>query len=128
MKRHAAEVLFRRKLWLVLPLLLIVPLSFVYVLRHVPKQWLVTASVWVDQDKTLYTDERLGYSPAVNQSDLLNNFIRTRSFAQTVLAKTSVAPELNDPRTAERLITEFPSHVHASATSSVFIAITVTTP
>lgn len=128
MKRHAAEVLFRRKLWLVLPLLLIVPASVVYALRHVPKQWLVTASVWVDQDKTLYSDERLGYSPAVNQSDLLNNFTRTRSFAQAVLAKTSVAPELKDPRTADRLISEFPSHVHASASSSVFIGLAVTTP
>src|SRR5581483_8868170 len=128
MKRHAAEVLFRRKLWLVLPLLVIVPLSLVYALRHVPKQWLVTASVWVDQDKTLYSDERLGYTPAVNQSDLLNNFVRTRSFAQTVLSKTSVAPELNDPRAADRLIAEFPSHVHASANSSAFIGVTVTTP
>ncbi len=127
MKRHAVEVLFRRKLWLVLPLLLIVPPSIAYALRQVPKQWLVTASVWVDQDKSLYTDDRLGYAPAVNQADLLNNFIRTRSFAESVLSKTPVASELSDPRTADRLLSDFPKHVHASASSTAFIGVTVVT-
>lgn len=128
MKRHVAEVLFRRKLWLLLPLLVIVPLSVAYALRRAPKQWQVTASVWVDEDKQLYSNDRLGYTPAVNQSELLNNFVRTRSFAQSVLAKTSVASQLNDPRTADRLTSEFPKHVHASATSTVFINVTVLTP
>lgn len=123
MRHHAAAVLFGSKLLLLLPLLIILPITTAFALRPITQQWQTTANVWVDPYKQLYSADNLGYTPALSQADLLNNFIRTRSFAQAVLEKTSIASQLRDPGAADKLERELPLHVHASPSSNSFITV-----
>src|SRR6266540_6748066 len=99
MKQRATEVLFSHKLLLLLPLLVIVPLTILIALRPKAQHWQAFATIWVDQYKPLYQDDRLGYTPATNQARLLDNFIHTRAFAVGVLQHTQLASMLSNPAT-----------------------------
>jgi capsular polysaccharide biosynthesis protein len=127
MKQRAAEILFRRKFLLLLPFVLIVPLTVLIALRPTTPQWTSSTNIWVDQYKPLYTDERLGWSPAANQAQLLTDFIRTRTFARSVLQQTSLAPMLADPRTEDQAVAELQRSVRVFPTAGSFVGVMVTT-
>jgi capsular polysaccharide biosynthesis protein len=127
MKQRAVETLFKRKLLILLPLLIIVPLSVMFALRPRPQQWQAFAVIWVDQYRPLYQDERLGYTPAANQSQLLNDFLHTRGFALTVLQQTRLADDLTDSAAEDQLVRQLWGAVAAWPTSNNFITIMVTT-
>jgi capsular polysaccharide biosynthesis protein len=125
MKQRAVEVLFKHKLLILLPALIIVPLSIALALRPRPAEWQAFSTVWVDQYKPLYQDERLGWTPANNQAQLLNNFIHTRTFAVQVLSNTSLAPMLEDPATEADAVHLFWRSASAWPTSNSFVTILV---
>ena len=128
MKQRAVEVLFKHKLLILLPLVVILPLTVMTATRPQAKQWQAFATVWVDEYKSFYEDERLGVTPAMNQAELLNSFIRTRSFAHTVLRQTQMAPLVDNPRTERGATRRFWSSVRATPTSKSFVMISVTMP
>jgi len=126
MKQRALEILFKKKFLLLLPFLIIMPLAAVVATRPQPRQWQSLTGVWVDQYKPLYADDRLGYTPAINQAALLNDFVHTRSFARSMIEKTSLAPQLADPRTADEQVRRVQKAVLAVPSSNSFITIAVT--
>jgi capsular polysaccharide biosynthesis protein len=127
MKQRVTEVLFKHKFLLVLPFVVILPLTVAAALRPQPDRWQVFARVWVDQYQGLYRDERLGYTPGPAQAQLLNDFVGTRSFARDVLSQTQLAPLLDDPVSEELALQEFWRAVSVFSTSNTFITISVLT-
>lgn len=128
MGQRAVEIIFKHKLLIVLPLLIIMPIMIAIALRPQQKQWWVYTTVWVNQNNALYTDGRLGYTPAANQAALLTDFIRTRSFAGDVLQQTQLAPLLQNPKSEASVDTLFWKSVKAYALSNDFLQIGVTMP
>jgi uncharacterized protein involved in exopolysaccharide biosynthesis len=126
MKQRATEVLFKHKLLIILPVIVIVSLTIVAALRPKPQRWQSFAVVWIDQYQPLYRDERLGYTPAANQSGLFNDFVFTRDFARSVIEQTDLAPLLADPSTREVVLQQYWRAVRAFPTSNSFITIAVT--
>lgn len=121
MKLRAAEILFKNKVIILLPLLIIVPLTTMVALRPRPVKWQSFGVIWVDQYRPLYTDERLGYTPAANQAQLLNDLLRTRSFSLEVLNATPVAPTPGDAEAERDAIQFLWSSVRVGATSNNFV-------
>jgi capsular polysaccharide biosynthesis protein len=128
MKQRAAEILFKYKVLILLPLVTIVPLTMAAALRPKTPQWQSFGVVWVDQYKPLYQDERLGYTPAANQAQLLNDFLHTRTFARSVVQQTQLAPLLDSPDTEETVINRIWRAVQVFPTSNNFVTIGVTMP
>lgn len=128
MRQRAVEILFRHKFLLLLPFLVILPLTTAFALRPQTKQWQSIAGVWVDQPQQLFTDSRLGATPAINQAQLLNDFIHTRSFSETVLQQTDLAPLLASPDSADAIVKRFQKSVLASPSGNSFVRVSVTYP
>jgi capsular polysaccharide biosynthesis protein len=126
MRQRATEILFKHKLMILLPLIVIMPLTIWIAAQPSVPKWQSTAVVWIDQYQPLYREDRLGYTPAVNQSALFNDFVRTRGFAREVLQQTDLAPLLDDPTTEEAIINRFRRTVFAFPTSNTFITIVTT--
>lgn len=126
MKQRAVEILFKHKLQILLPLIIIMPLSIAITLRPKPQTWQTSAVVWVDQYRLLYQDERLGYTPGPSQAQLLNDFLRTRSFVESVVQQTQLAPLLDTPVTADRVIYHLQRSVRVFPNSNNFITVVVT--
>src|SRR5581483_3860464 len=128
MKQRAIEIIFKRKFLILLPLVIIVPLTVAIALRPKAKQWQVFSVVWVDQYKDLYQDERLGNTPGPTQAQILNSLIHTRTFANTVLAQTSLAPQLATPAGELETISRFWRSVVALPNDNSFITVIITMP
>src|SRR3712207_6201352 len=104
MRERAVEVLFKHKLLIFLPVLVIVPLSVMVAARPRPQNWQAFATIWIDQYKPLYSDERLLYTPAANTAQLIRNFLGTYSFASQVIESTSLAPMLEQPASRQEAL------------------------
>lgn len=124
-KQRTFEVLFRHKLLLVLPLLVILPVTIWLALRPQPAVWQSVANVWVNQPSTVQTQDRLGNTPAPNQADLLQNFINTRTFAQTVLQQTPLASELVGGSREDAAIAQFEKSVTVTPNGNQFVTVGV---
>lgn len=127
MKQRAAEALFRHKLLLILPLIVILPITIAAALRPQATQWQSFAVVWVDPDRAIALNDRLGYTPAINQSQLLNDFLHTRSFALAVLQQTKLAPKLTNPAEENEAVHSLWQSVTAWPNSNNFVTITAST-
>lgn len=127
MKQHAAETLFRHKLLVLLPLLVILPISIAAALRPPAEKWQSFAVVWVDPNRALGGDERLGYTPAINQAQLLNDFLHTRTFALAVLQQTRLASDLSNAAQELEGIHRLWQSVAAWPNSNNFVTITAST-
>jgi capsular polysaccharide biosynthesis protein len=125
MRQRATEILFKHKLMILLPVIIIVPLTIWIAAQPKTPRWQSTAVVWIDQYQPLWRDERLGHTPATNQAALFNDFVRTRGFAREVIQQTDLAPLLDDPLTEETVIDRYRRSVFAYPTSNVFITISV---
>jgi capsular polysaccharide biosynthesis protein len=128
MKQRAAECLFRHKLLILLPLVVILPITVLFAARPKPAEWQSFVVVFVDQYKPLYEDERLGYAPGPNQAQLLNGFFRTRSFARSVLSQTQLSEAIDDPQTEMEAIHRLWNSVQIWPTNNNLITIVVTMP
>jgi capsular polysaccharide biosynthesis protein len=124
-KQRAALILFAHKRLILLPILLIVPLAAIYSFLPKPKLWQSTAVVWVDQPQANYQQMDLGWTPAGNQQILLNALLHTKSFTQSVLAQTELAPKLADPRTTDATLNYFRKSVSVTSTEANFMTIQV---
>jgi capsular polysaccharide biosynthesis protein len=127
MLQRATEIVFKHKLVIFLPLVLVSLLSTGAALRPTKPQWKSWSTVWVDQDKPL-TDSSLGLTAANDQAALLEDFIHSRSFSRTVLQQTSMASAVNDPKTEDRADQALWQAVKVDTPSANFLTITVTTP
>ncbi len=127
MKHRVVEILFRRKLLLLLPIPINMTLAIGAATRPQPPQYQANARAWVDQYVELSRDERLGYAPGPAQAGLLMDFVHTRSFARSVIEKTSLAPLLADQTTEGGALGQFWGSVGVAASSNSFVTITVTT-
>jgi len=125
MKQHATEIIFRNKLLILLPLLVLVPLSVAFALQPKAKKYQAFVGVWVDQYRPLYQDDRLGNTPAVNQAALMNDFIHTRSFALDVLKQTDLAPSLTTPAAEDYAVAKFVKAVQVQPTGGSFMTVQV---
>lgn len=123
MKQRALEILFRHKFLLVLPLLVIVPLTTMLAVRSRTVQWQSVANVWVNQPTTVQTQDRLGDAPAPNQAALLQNFIYTTSFAKTVLQQTPLASELDGGAREQAAILTFEKSVTVTPNGNAFVTV-----
>ena len=128
MGQRAVEIIFKHKLLILLPILIIMPLMILETLQPKPKQWRVYSTIWVDQYAPLYQNNQLGATPAMNQAQLLNDFIHTRSFAHAVLSQTSMAPLVQNPETENGADLAFWRSVQVASTSTYFLSIVVTMP
>lgn len=129
MKYRAVEILFRHKLLILLPVLLVVAATTALSVRPKQTQWQAFAGVWIDPYKPLAPDLTLTASGATSQAQLLNDFIRTRTFGESVLKQTQLAPLLDNPVTKGQAVAQFQRWVFAVAnsTNSSFITIIATT-
>lgn len=128
MKQRAIEILFKRRFLILLPLLVIMPLTIALALRPKEAKWEVYSVVWVDQYKELYEDARLGNTPGPNQAQILKSLIRTRTFARTVLEQTPLAPRLATPSGELDAIGKFWRSVQTLPNDNSFITLIVTMP
>ncbi|MFN8558319.1 MAG: hypothetical protein U0531_13580 [Dehalococcoidia bacterium] len=127
MIQRALEIILKHKIIVMLPILLIVPATVVVALRPQEVQWQSFAVVWVDEYKQLHEDGRLGYTPALSQTQLLNSFLRTRTFSATVLSQTSLAPMLETPAGELDAIHRLWRSVSVVPNENNFFTVTVTT-
>jgi len=126
MLERAIEIVFKHKLLIVLPLVVVVALSLAASFRPTRPQWQSSSTVWVDQDRPLQ-DPSLGLTVANDQAALLEDFIHARSFSRSVLQQTGLASAVNDPRTEDRTDQTFWRAVKVDTPSANFLTITVTT-
>jgi uncharacterized protein involved in exopolysaccharide biosynthesis len=126
MWQRSVEILFKHKFLLLLPFVVIMPMMIALALQPQPKRWSTSATIWVDQYRPLYVDDRLGYSPANSMSQLFNNFLRSRSFARSVLKQTQYAPYLDTPIGEEAALADLWSGVRVYPSSNTFIRLTAT--
>ena len=126
MKERAAELIFRHKLLILLPVMVIMPLVLMAATQPQPPRWQSFVVVWVDQYKFLYQDDRLGYTPAANQASLLNDFLRTRSFAADAVGRTQLAAHMTSPQAELQAVERLRQSVVAYPNSNNFITIVVT--
>ncbi len=125
MKQRVIEVLFRHIFLLLLPLIVILPVTAWLTLRSRTVQWQSAATAWVNQPSTISTDNRLGSTPAPSQATLLQNFIDTHSFAHAVLAQTPLASELDGGARENAAITAFQHAVTVTPNGNSFVTIAV---
>ena len=128
MKQRAAEILFRYKVLILLPMLVILPLTMILASQPKDAEWQSFGVVWVDQYRPLYQDERLGYTPAASQAALLNDFLRTRTFTLNVAQQTQLAELLDGGANDEAIIHRIWESVRVYPTSNSFINVVVTMP
>ncbi|HLZ70673.1 MAG TPA: hypothetical protein VKV26_12300 [Dehalococcoidia bacterium] len=126
MRQHAMEVLFKHKFLILLPLVLIAPIAVLLARRTPAPKWRVTAGIWVDQYRPLFIDDRLGATPAINQAQLLNDFIHTRGFAIAVLKETRLAPQLATPASEDAALTQLGRAVAVAPSGNSFMSVSVT--
>lgn len=126
MRERAAEVLFKRKLLILLPMLVIVPITVALSARPQPEQWQSFSVIWINQFKPLYRDDQLTYAPATSQAEVLNGFIRTRAFALEVIGQTSLADLLGEPESEDQAMRLFWRSVQAWPSSTTFVTLVVT--
>jgi hypothetical protein len=88
------EVLFRHKLLLLLPPILIPLLVGPIALVRAPVYYETWTGIWVDRPTYLtYTDDWNRYiTPAQNQSTRLAELLRTRTFVMDIAQRTALAP------------------------------------
>jgi uncharacterized protein involved in exopolysaccharide biosynthesis len=127
MLQRALEIIFRSKLVILLPMLIVLPITVLLALWPQRPQWRSVSTVWVDPYKPLSLDDRLGLTPALNQSALLQDFLHTHSFIKTVLEQTSLKSQIDNERTTERAEQSFLQSVKVTATSNAFFTIAITT-
>jgi uncharacterized protein involved in exopolysaccharide biosynthesis len=127
MLQRALEIIFRSKLVILLPMLIVLPITVALALWPQRPQWRAISTVWVDPYKPLALDDRLGLTPALNQSALLQDFLHTHSFVKTVLDQSPLKAQIDDPRTADRAEQVFLRSVKVAPTSNAFFTITVNT-
>lgn len=127
MKQRATEIVFRQLLFILLPFFIIVPLTTAVALRPKPPMWRSAAVIWVDQYALLYEDDRLGYSPAMNQAQLLNSLLQTRTFSLGVLQQTRLAPQLTSSYAEDEALSLLSRSVGAFPTSNSFVSIAAVT-
>lgn len=125
MKERAVEVIFKHKVLILLPIITIMPLMIMMAAQPRQEVWQSFVVIWIDQYKPLYSDDRLGFTPAGNQAQLLNDFIRTRTFALDVLSRTQRASQLDSPRSELVEADRFWKSVQAWPSSNNFITIGV---
>jgi capsular polysaccharide biosynthesis protein len=128
MKQRVVDILFRYKLVILLPLLVIVPLATMVALRPKPAKWQSFAVIWVDQYRPLYQDDRLSYTPANSQAQLLNDFVHTHGFALNVAKATTLQSQIHDPESENRAVTQIWQAVTAWPESNDFVTVQVTMP
>jgi capsular polysaccharide biosynthesis protein len=127
MKERAAEILYKHKLLILLPVLIILPLSLALALQPRSDRWQAFAVVWVEQPRPLYQDDRLGYTPGPNTAQLLNDLVHTRTFALDVARQTRLATKMDSPEGEDWAMRRIWRAVRAFPTSNAFVTITVTT-
>lgn len=125
MKHRATEILFRHMALLVLPFVVIVPLTVLYTLHTRRVQWESVASAWVTQPSPIYTDDRLGSTPAPNQASLLQSLLTTRTFAVSVLRQTPLADQLDGGPKENAAITKLQKSVTVSPTGNEIVTVRV---
>lgn len=128
MKQRATEILFRNKFLILLPLVIIMPLTIVLASRPRPVTWQSFAVVSVDQARPLYEDPRLVWNPAAAQATLLNDFLRTRTFARAVLDQTDIGPLIDSPQAELWAISRLWRSVRVAPNSTNFLTIIVEMP
>jgi len=126
MLQRATEIVFKNKLLILLPLVLIFSLSLAAAFRPAKPQWRASSTVWVDQDRPL-DQASFGSTAAIDQAALLEDFIHSRSFSRSVLQQTRLASAVNDPTTEDRTDQAFWRAVNVDTPSANFLTITVTT-
>ena len=127
MKQRAAAILFSHKYLLLLPLIIILPLTTLLALRPRPKEWQSVAEVWVEQQQPTTAAAALGWTPAANQVGVITQLIRTTSFSRGVLQKTPLAPMLANRQTADAAMLYFWRSVTVTSADPNFMTIIVTT-
>src|SRR3954454_5193455 len=88
------ETFFRHKLLLLLPPIIIPLIVGPIAILKTPSYYEVNTGIWVDRPTYLsYTDDSNKYlTPAQNQSQRMNEVLRTRAFVSDVAKATSLAP------------------------------------
>ena len=124
---RAVEILFKHKVLIILPSLVIMPLMIMIAVQPKPQKWETYSVVWVDQYKPLYEEARLGYAPTETQANLLKSFLATRTFATRVAEQTQLAALLDDPQTAELAMREVWRSVLVWTSGWTFITMRVST-
>ena len=100
------ETFFRHKLLIILPMIIIPVIVGPLALLTTPVYYETWAGIWVDRAPYLSNgdDYNIYLSPAQNQSNRLNEALRTRSFVTDVAKRTSLAPLLGTARGEDRAI------------------------
>jgi capsular polysaccharide biosynthesis protein len=124
-KQRVIEVLFRHLFLLLLPLIVILPVTAYLTLRSRSVQWQSVSTAWVNQATAISTQDHLGNTPAPTQATLLANFIQTRTFAHAVLAQTPLASELDGGAGEAAAIADFQKAVAVAPSGNQFVTITV---
>jgi uncharacterized protein involved in exopolysaccharide biosynthesis len=104
------EAIFRHKLLLLLPPFLIPLLVGPVALLTAPVYYEAWTGVWVDRPQYLAYSQagwNIYASPAQNQSNALNEQLRTRSFMMDIAKRTQLAPLVGNQRGEDRILTIF---------------------
>lgn len=125
MKHRATEILFRHIVLLALPFVVIVPLTVLYTLHTRRAQWESVASAWVTQPSPIYTEDRLGSTPAPNQASLLQSLLTTRTFATAVLRQTPLASQLDGGAKENAAIARLQKAITVSPTGNEIVTVRV---
>lgn len=126
-RQRAITIIFAHKLLILLPLVIVFPISCALGFWPRAKQWQSIGTVWVDQATLSQSSVNLGWTPAGNQVSFLNSLMHTASFSGSVLQQTSLAPMLNDPASADRARLIFWNSVTATRVGNNFLVITAST-
>ena len=127
MLQRAVEILFRAKWLILLPIVVIVPITTAITFRPQAPKWRVISTIWVDPYRPLDQNDNLGVEPAMSQAQLIRDFIHTDTFSRTVLEQTSLKPMLQTQQGAERAQEKFWQAIQVTPTSVSFLTISVTT-
>jgi hypothetical protein len=128
--QRAISIIFAHKLLILLPLIIVLPITTAVGFRPKQKHWQSTAVVWVDEPQPDYGKEDLGWTPAGNQAVFLNQLMHTTSFSTEVLQQTSLAGRLKDPKSKDQALKDFwtSAWVAPSQVNFMTIGVTMTDP
>jgi hypothetical protein len=125
--QRAISIVFTHKLLILLPLIIVLPITTALGFRPKQKHWQSTAVVWVDEPQPDYGKDDLGWTPAGNQAVFLNQLMHTTSFSTEVLQQTSLAGELQDPKSKDEALKNFWKSAWVAPSQVNFMTIGVTT-
>lgn len=99
------ETFFRHKLLLLLPPIILPLIVGPITILRTPTYYEVNTGIWVDRPTYLtYSDDSNRYlTPAQNQSQRMNEVLRTRAFVSEVARATSMAPLVGTPKGDEQI-------------------------